>query len=36
MSQVFLGAFTIWLGAPPALKGAHLALAAATWGALVC
>jgi protoheme IX farnesyltransferase len=35
VSQVFLGAFTIWLGAPAALKGAHLALAAATWAALV-
>lgn len=35
VSQVFLGAFTIWLRAPEALKGAHLALAAATWGALV-
>ena len=34
VSQVFLGAFTIWLGAPAALKGAHLALAAATWSAL--
>lgn len=35
ISQVFLGAFTIWLGAPPALKGAHLALAALAWGTLV-
>lgn len=35
LAQVFLGAFTVWLGAPPALKGAHLALAAAAWGALV-
>ncbi len=35
VSQVFLGAFTIWLAAPAALKGAHLALAAATWGTLV-
>lgn len=35
VSQVFLGAFTIWLGAPEILKGAHLALAAATWAALV-
>ncbi len=35
VSQVFLGAFTVWLGAPEALKGAHLALAAATWAALV-
>ncbi|MFL5731702.1 MAG: heme o synthase [Chloroflexia bacterium] len=35
VSQVFLGAFTIWLRAPEALRGAHLALAAATWGALV-
>ncbi len=35
ISQVFLGAFTIWLGAPAALKGLHLALAAATWAALV-
>ena len=35
VSQVFLGAFTIWLGAPEALRGAHLALAAATWSALV-
>lgn len=35
VSQVFLGAFTIWLKASPAIKGAHLALAAATWGALV-
>ncbi len=35
VSQVFLGAFTVWLGAPEALKGAHLALAAATWAVLV-
>ncbi|HMA35836.1 MAG TPA: heme o synthase, partial [Chloroflexia bacterium] len=35
VAQVFLGAFTIWTGAPPAMKSAHLALAAATWGALV-
>ena len=35
ISQVFLGAFTIWLGAPAYLKGAHLSLAAATWGTLV-
>ncbi len=35
VAQVFLGAFTIWLRAPEALKGAHLALAAASWGALV-
>src|SRR5207253_8906476 len=35
VSQVFLGAFTIWLQAPAALRGAHLALAAATWAALV-
>jgi protoheme IX farnesyltransferase len=35
VSQVFLGAFTIWLGAPAYMKGAHLALAAATWAALV-
>lgn len=35
ISQVFLGAFTIWWGAPPVLRGAHLALAALTWGALV-
>lgn len=35
LSQVFLGAFTIWLGAPSALKGLHLGLAAATWAALV-
>src|SRR5436305_1741968 len=35
ITQVFLGAFTIWLRAPEALRGAHLALAAATWGALV-
>ncbi len=35
ISQVFLGAFTIWLGAPSYLKGAHLALAAATWAILV-
>ncbi len=35
VSQVFLGAFTIWLGAPEALRGAHLGLAAATWSALV-
>jgi len=35
VSQVFLGAFTVWLGAPEALRGAHLALAAATWSALV-
>lgn len=35
VSQVFLGAFTIWLQAPEVLKGAHLALAAGTWAALV-
>ncbi len=35
VSQVFLGAFTVWLGAPPELKGAHLAFAAATWAVLV-
>jgi len=35
ISQVFLGAFTVWLGAPEYLKGAHLAMAAATWSALV-
>ncbi len=35
VSQVFLGAFTIWWGAPGFLRGAHLALAALTWGALV-
>lgn len=35
ISQVFLGAFTVWLGAPAYLKGAHLALAALTWAALV-
>ncbi len=35
VSQVFLGAFTIWLGAPEVLRGAHLALAAATWSVLV-
>ncbi len=35
IGQVFLGAFTIWLGAPAELKGAHLALAAATWAILV-
>lgn len=35
IAQVFVGAFTIWLGAPPALKGTHLALAAAAWGTLV-
>ncbi len=35
VGQVFLGAFTIWLGAPSYLKGAHLSLAAATWAALV-
>jgi protoheme IX farnesyltransferase len=35
VSQVFLGAFTVWLAAPEALRGAHLALAAATWSALV-
>lgn len=35
VSQVFLGAFTIWLSAPAFLKGAHLALAALTWAALV-
>lgn len=35
ISQVFLGAFTIWLSAPAAIRGAHLALAAATWGTLV-
>ncbi len=35
VSQVFLGAFTIWWGAPAFLRGAHLALAALTWGALV-
>ena len=33
--QVFVGAFTIWLGAPPAIRAAHLALSALTWGALV-
>ncbi|HEX2910449.1 MAG TPA: heme o synthase [Chloroflexia bacterium] len=35
LSQVFLGAFTVWLNGNPALKGAHLSLAAATWAALV-
>ncbi|MBN9387343.1 MAG: heme o synthase [Chloroflexi bacterium] len=35
ITQVFLGAFTIWLGAPSYIKGAHLALAALTWAALV-
>jgi protoheme IX farnesyltransferase len=35
VSQVFLGAFTVWLDAPAALRGAHLALAAATWATLV-
>lgn len=35
IAQVFVGAFTIWLGAPEVLKGAHLAMAAATWAALV-
>jgi len=35
VSQVFLGAFTIWLQAPSWIRGAHLALAAATWAALV-
>jgi heme o synthase len=35
ITQVFLGAFTIWLGAPDWIRGAHLALAAATWAALV-
>jgi protoheme IX farnesyltransferase len=35
VGQIFLGAFTVWLGAPEVLKGAHLALAAATWSALV-
>lgn len=34
LSQVFLGAFTIWLGAPEWLKGAHLAFAAASWAAM--
>ncbi|MDQ3328827.1 MAG: heme o synthase, partial [Chloroflexota bacterium] len=35
VSQVFLGAFTIWYGAPAFLRGAHLSVAALTWGALV-
>ena len=35
ISQVFMGAFTVLLGAPSYLKGGHLALAAATWGTLV-
>ncbi len=35
ITQVFLGAFTIWLGAPSYMKGAHLAVAALTWAALV-
>jgi protoheme IX farnesyltransferase len=35
VTQVFVGAFTIWTGAPASLRGAHLALAAASWGALV-
>ncbi len=35
VGQVILGAVTIWTGAPPAMKSAHLALAAAVWGALV-
>ncbi|MGI8587974.1 MAG: heme o synthase [Chloroflexia bacterium] len=35
IGQVILGAFTIWTGAPPAMKSAHLALAAAVWGVLV-
>jgi protoheme IX farnesyltransferase len=35
VSQVFLGAFTIWLQAPAWIRGMHLALAAATWAALV-
>jgi heme o synthase len=33
--QVFLGAFTVFLDAPAFLKGAHLAVAAATWSTLV-
>ncbi len=35
IAQVFVGAFTIWLGAPAALKGIHLAVAAVTWASLV-
>jgi protoheme IX farnesyltransferase len=35
VGQVLLGAVTIWTGAPPVMKSAHLALAAAVWGALV-
>jgi len=35
VSQVFIGAFTIWTKASPAMKGLHLAVAAATWAALV-
>ncbi len=35
VSQVFVGAFTIWTNASPVAKGTHLALAAATWAALI-
>ena len=35
VGQVFVGAFTVWLGGPEWVRAAHLALAAATWGALV-
>jgi heme o synthase len=35
VGQVILGAVTIWTGAPPVMKSAHLALAAAVWGLLV-
>ena len=35
VGQVLLGAVTIWTGAPPVMKSAHLALAAAVWGILV-
>jgi protoheme IX farnesyltransferase len=35
LGQVFVGAFTVWLGAPEWIRAAHLAMAAATWGVLV-
>lgn len=34
LSQVFLGGLTVLMGAPEFLKGAHLALAAASWASM--
>jgi heme o synthase len=35
ITQVGVGAAQVWLRFPPLLEGAHVALAAATWGSLV-